>query len=69
VPPNPSPGPDAWRAALRRVADDLLVAGWDRLVQAGTIGPRHARARRFRHFGDGAAICFPVATLYGEEHI
>jgi acetyltransferase-like isoleucine patch superfamily enzyme len=62
-------GVAAWRAALRQAADDWLAAGWERVMQRGTIGPRHARARRFRRFGDGAAICSPIATLYGEEHI
>ena len=53
-----------------RVAAGAVVrAGWDALSRYGTIGPRSRRARRFRRFGDGSAICFPVAALYGEEYI
>ena len=33
------------------------------------IGAGADRARRFRSFGDGSAICFPVAALYGERYI
>ena len=54
---------------LRRVAGDVLQYGWDRVQHFGTIGPRHRRARRFRAFGDGSAICFPVTALYGERYI
>jgi acetyltransferase-like isoleucine patch superfamily enzyme len=53
----------------RVFAGDVVRAGWDRLARQATIGPRSARARPFRRFGDGSAICFPVAALYGEEYI
>jgi acetyltransferase-like isoleucine patch superfamily enzyme len=39
------------------------------MTQRATIGPRSARARRFRRFGEGAAICVPFAALFGEEYI
>ena len=42
---------------------------WQHVERLGTIGPRSRRARAFRRFGDGSAICFPVAALYGEEYI
>lgn len=35
----------------------------------GAIGPKSSRAKRFRHFGDGSSICFPVTALYGERYI
>ncbi len=35
----------------------------------GAIGPKSARAKRFRHFGNGSSICFPVTALYGERYI
>jgi acetyltransferase-like isoleucine patch superfamily enzyme len=54
---------------VRRVAGDLVQSAWDRVQRLGTIGPRHRRARRFRFFGDGSAICFPVTALYGEHYI
>ena len=50
-------------------AGDVIRDGWDRIARFGTIGPRSSRARRFRRFGHGSAICFPVAALYGEEYI
>jgi len=53
------------------VADlsDLLEAGWRWAARRAAIGPRSRRARRFRRFGSGSAICFPVVALYGERHI
>src|SRR3954451_11155720 len=50
-------------------ANDALLAGWERFVRRATVGPRSARARRFRAFGEGSAICVPFAALYGEEFI
>lgn len=60
---------ERWLDTARVVAGDAVREGWDRLARVGTIGPRSARARRFRRFGRGSAICFPVAALYGEEYI
>jgi acetyltransferase-like isoleucine patch superfamily enzyme len=54
---------------MRRVAGALVRAGWERAARWGAIGPRSRRARRFRSFGEGSAICFPVAALYGERYI
>ncbi len=54
---------------MGRRTGDLLQTVWERLSHQATIGPRSARARPFRRFGDGSAICFPVAALYGEEYI
>lgn len=54
---------------LRRVSGDAIGQVWDRVSRQATIGPRSRRARPFRRFGDGSAICFPVAALYGEEYI
>jgi acetyltransferase-like isoleucine patch superfamily enzyme len=55
--------------ALRRMAGAVVRAAWDLGARWATIGPRSAQARRFRHFGEGSAICFPVAALYGERYI
>ena len=60
---------DAGSQSAQVVAGDAIRAGWQRIERLGTIGPRSRRARRFRRFGDGSAICFPVAALYGEEYI
>jgi acetyltransferase-like isoleucine patch superfamily enzyme len=54
---------------FRRVIGALVRGTWERLTHWASIGPRSARARRFRSFGDGTAICFPVAALYGERYI
>jgi len=56
-------------SALRRVAGDAVALGWDRLAGLGTITSGSRRARAFGHFGDGSAICFPVAALFGERWI
>ena len=53
----------------RLVAGELVRRGWEQLEELGTIQAGSARARRFRTFGEGAVIRFPVTALYGEEHI
>ena len=60
---------ERWLASAQVVAGDGIRAGWQRIERLGTIGPRSRRARGFRRFGDGSAICFPVTALYGEEYI
>jgi acetyltransferase-like isoleucine patch superfamily enzyme len=60
---------EAWIKTAQVAAGDVIRAGWDQVARLGTIGPRSRRARAFRRFGDGSAICFPVAALYGEEYI
>jgi len=54
---------------FRRVVGAALRASWERAGHWAAIGGRSARGRRFRSFGDGSAICFPVAALYGERYI
>jgi acetyltransferase-like isoleucine patch superfamily enzyme len=58
--------PGGGRPAL---VGDLLDAGWRLLCDWATMRPDSARARRFRAFGAGSAICFPVAALFGERYI
>jgi acetyltransferase-like isoleucine patch superfamily enzyme len=60
---------ERWLQTAQVVAGDVVRAGWRHIERLGTIGPRSRRARPFRRFGDGSAICFPIAALYGEEHI
>ena len=51
-----------------RQADALLVVHeW--LSKRAAIGPQSRRAKRFASFGEGSAICFPPAALYGEQAI
>jgi acetyltransferase-like isoleucine patch superfamily enzyme len=60
---------EAWLERAQVAAGEAIRVGWEQITRLGTIGPRSRRARRFRRFGDGSAICFPVAALYGEEYI
>jgi acetyltransferase-like isoleucine patch superfamily enzyme len=60
---------DRFLDPVRIASGDAIRATWDWLSRQATIGPRSRRARPFRRFGDGSAICFPVAALYGEEYI
>ncbi len=48
---------------------DLVDAAWEAVTKWGTLGPTSRRAGRFRSFGSGSAICFPVAALFGERYI
>jgi len=54
---------------VRGLVGDFAQATWERLTNWGAIRATSARARRFRGFGTGSAICFPVAALYGERYI
>ena len=54
---------------LRLLAGDAALSAWEGFARAAAIGPRSARARRFRRFGESSAICFPIAALFGEEYI
>jgi acetyltransferase-like isoleucine patch superfamily enzyme len=55
--------------AARRLVGDAVHRLWDRVVDWGAIRHTSARARRFRSFGAGSAICFPIGALYGERYI
>jgi acetyltransferase-like isoleucine patch superfamily enzyme len=46
-----------------------MQTAWERIVAWGAIRPDSARARRFAGFGQGTALCFPVAALFGERYI
>jgi acetyltransferase-like isoleucine patch superfamily enzyme len=54
---------------LRRVVSDVLEAGWDLVVDWGATRPTSARARRFAGFGEGSALCFPMAAVFNERYI
>ena len=53
----------------RRFVGEMIQGAWDRVVEWGAIRPDSSRAQRFRHFGTGSALCFPVAALFGERYI
>ncbi len=55
--------------STRRAANDAVLAAWERFVRRATVGPQSARARAFRRFGRGSALCVPIAALFGEAHI
>ncbi len=48
---------------------DTALALWERCAARAVIGPDSRRAKRFAHFGEGAALCFPPAALFGEAAI
>lgn len=56
-------------STLGRWAGELLQRGYAIAQRVGSIGPDHRRARAFRAFGRGSAICFPVTALYGERYM
>jgi len=47
----------------------LVRRVWELMVRRGAITPRSFAARKFRGFGAGSAICFPVGALFGERYI
>ena len=57
------------RRHARAFVGELARLGVGVVRRAAAIRSGSARARRFRSFGDGSAICFPIAALYGEEYI
>lgn len=56
-------------STVGRWAGELLQRGYAVAQRVGSIGPDHRRARGFREFGRGSAICFPVTALYGERYM
>jgi acetyltransferase-like isoleucine patch superfamily enzyme len=46
-----------------------VQGAWERITEWGALRSGSARARRFRGFGAGSGICFPVAALFGERYI
>ena len=52
-----------------RLVGEMLQRAYATAQRVGSIGPDHRRARQFRAFGSGSAICFPVTALYGERYI
>jgi acetyltransferase-like isoleucine patch superfamily enzyme len=58
-----------WRVRGRNVAAALTHRGWEAVVWAGGIGPHDRIARRFCAMGEGALICFPPGSTFGERHI
>ena len=65
--------PQAQKSVVARVGGrlvgEVLQRGYAVAQRVGSIGPDHRRAREFRAFGAGSAICFPVVALYGERYI
>jgi acetyltransferase-like isoleucine patch superfamily enzyme len=68
--------PDRHRAPLDRRGGwlrdrmgDVVLAGWERLAQVGSVRAGSARARRFAAFGPSSVVCFPPAALFGERAI
>ncbi|MFM7489683.1 MAG: DapH/DapD/GlmU-related protein [Actinomycetota bacterium] len=66
LPPRPM---SPLRGRIVRLLHPAVHAVWDRMVEAGAIGPDSRRGRLFGRFGSGSVICFPVNTLYNEKYI
>ena len=47
----------------------LVRAGWLAVSRAGTVRHGDRLARRFFAFGEGTALCFPIAALVGADRI
>ena len=56
-------------ASVQRWLSEVADRAWDAIQDWGRIGPNSARARRFRVFGSGSVICFPVGAMFGERYI
>jgi acetyltransferase-like isoleucine patch superfamily enzyme len=66
--PDASPG-DRFLDPARLATGEAIRWLWDQAARFATIGPRSRRGRRFGRLGEGSAICFPVAALFGERYI
>ena len=66
LPPRPM---SPLRGRLVRLLHPVVHTVWERVVEAGAIGPDSRRGRQFGRFGSGSVICFPVNTLYNEKYI
>jgi acetyltransferase-like isoleucine patch superfamily enzyme len=51
------------------VAGDVIRRGWEAAERLATIYSGSRRARRFYAFGDNSSVCFPWATLLGDDRI
>lgn len=67
--PVPATVIERLRGAGKRLASEVVLSGWEAVVELGAIGPRSRRGRRFGAFGDGSVICFPATTLFNERYI
>lgn len=54
---------------MRALIGACTRGSWTTLSRWAAIGPRAARRRGFRSFGEKSGICFPVIALFGERYI
>lgn len=57
------------RVGIRRAAGELLIRGWETVIELGAIGPDTRRGKRFGAMGADSVICFPVNTIFNEQYI
>lgn len=57
------------RVGVRRAAGELLIRGWEHVVELGAIGPDTRRGKRFGALGADSVICFPTNTIFNEQYI
>ncbi|HEX6472216.1 MAG TPA: DapH/DapD/GlmU-related protein [Streptosporangiaceae bacterium] len=56
-------------APARRALAAAINYGWEWVCRHGEITPDTPAGFRFRRFGEGACIAFPVGTVFGERWI
>lgn len=54
---------------MRRLANRMVHAAWNRLGEVGTVRAGDAMAQRFGRFGSGSSIGFPPGAIFGERWI
>jgi tetrahydrodipicolinate N-succinyltransferase len=54
---------------LGLVAGEVLHRGWELVGRLATIYSGTPRARRFYAFGENSSVCFPPATILGDDRI
>ncbi|TWG93465.1 acetyltransferase-like isoleucine patch superfamily enzyme [Nocardioides sp. J9] len=54
---------------LRRLVNRSVLAAWQWLERFGDVAPGTDLADRFAHFGPGACLAFPMATVVNPEAI
>ncbi|MCM2417639.1 acyltransferase [Streptomyces sp. RKAG293] len=59
----------SWAAWRRRTASRLVHRGWRWVQNAGAVTAQRPGPYRFRSFGTGSRLAFPLGTVFGEQWI
>ncbi|MGB0114232.1 MAG: acyltransferase [Ilumatobacteraceae bacterium] len=60
---------DRFRIGCKRALGELVIRGWESVVELGAIGPDTRRGKRFGGIGANSVICFPPNTIFNEQYI